>query len=376
MKGGAHPGLSGDLSHASRGGRIMDVNEYVQGVLAGDRTVLARTITLVESRAAAHQERAQAVLRELLPQAGRARRLGISGVPGVGKSTFVETLGCHLCEHGHRVAVLTIDPTSSKTGGSILGDKTRMERLSRDPRAFIRPSPSGDALGGVARRTRETLLICEAAGFDVVLVETVGVGQSEVTVRSMVDFFLLLLLPGGGDELQGIKKGIVELADAVVINKADGTNRLLAEQARSEYGAALHYLSPATPPWRTEVGLCSALTGEGVPAVWETVNRFFALLEPAGVIRRRREEQTVEWFEALIREELERRFFSDAPVKRRLATIREAVVRGETTVAAAVHTLFDAFDHHGQVASRKDRPHFSGHPPGGQPLHPEPKTNP
>ncbi len=335
-------------------GRAWSVEEHVHGVLCGDRAGLARTITLVESHAAAHQEKAQAVLRALLPHTGRSRRLGISGVPGAGKSTFIEALGCRLCAQEHRVAVLTIDPTSTRTGGSILGDKTRMERLSREPRAFIRPSPSGHALGGVARRTRETMLVCEAAGFDVVMVETVGVGQSEVTVRSMVDFFLLLLLPGGGDELQGIKKGVVELADAVLINKADGANRMLAEQSRAEYAAALHYLAAATPPWRTEVGICSALTGEGVGEAWATVERFFAQLEPAGVIQRQRDEQALAWLEALVHEELHRRFFSDPTVKRRLARVREGVVRGESTVVAAAHALFGAFDHLGAVAGKRE----------------------
>lgn len=321
--------------------RSISVEDHVKGVLEGNRTVLARTITLVESHAAAHQDKAQAVLTALLPHSGRSKRIGISGVPGVGKSTFIEALGGQLCSSGHRVAILTVDPSSSRTGGSILGDKTRMEKLTCNPMAFIRPSPSGDAAGGVARRTRETLLVCEAAGFDVVLVETVGVGQSEVTVRSMVDFFLLLLLPGGGDELQGIKKGIVELADAVLINKAEGANRILAEQSRAEYAAALHYIAAATPQWRTEVGLCSALTGEGIASAWGTVERFFRDLEPAGVIRRRREQQTVEWLDALVREELQRRVLGNAGMKRRLAVLRDCVLRGETTVAAAARALID-----------------------------------
>ena len=300
----------GPAPHAHpRGGRHLRVEDYVQGVLERDRAMLARTITLIESQAPAHRTKAQAVLQALLPRTGKARRVGISGVPGAGKSTFIEALGSHLCEQQHQVAVLTVDPTSSLTGGSILGDKTRMDRLSRHPQAFIRPTPSGAALGGVAWRTRETMLVCEAAGFDVILVETVGVGQSEVTVRSMVDYFLLLLLPGGGDELQGIKKGIVELADGVLINKADGANRMLAEQARAEYSSALHYLTPATPGWRTEVGLCSALTGDGIASAWDTVLRFYRELEPKEVIRRRRDQQNMAGLETLMREELPRRFF-------------------------------------------------------------------
>jgi LAO/AO transport system kinase len=321
--------------------RSISVEDHVKGVLEGNRSLLARTITLMESHAAAHQDKAQAVLTALLPHTGRSKRVGISGVPGVGKSTFIEALGCELCGRGHQVAILTVDPSSSRTGGSILGDKTRMERLSREPKAFIRPSPSGDAAGGVARRTRETLLVCEAAGFDVVFIETVGVGQSEITVRSMVDFFLLLLLPGGGDELQGIKKGIVELADAVLINKSDGANRPLAEQSRAEYAAALHYIAAATPQWRTPVDLCSALSGEGIPEAWETVERFFRELEPCGGIRRRRDHQILEWLDALVREELLRRVLGDAGVKRRMGSLRSAVVRGEITVAAAARSLVD-----------------------------------
>src|SRR5579859_1685797 len=262
---------------------------YVSGVLAGERGVLARAITLIESTSPLHEAQAQEVLQRLLPHTGKAKRVGITGVPGVGKSTFIESFGCFLVEHDRNVAVLTIDPTSKRSGGSILGDKTRMEKLSRDPRAFIRPSPAGDSLGGVARRTRETLLLCEAAGFDTVLVETVGVGQSETALRSMVDFFLLLLLPGAGDELQGIKKGIIEMADAVLINKADGENRLRAAQARAEQENALHYLQPATPAWKTEVSLCSGLTGEGIPETWKLIERFYHQFEPAGVIAKRRQ---------------------------------------------------------------------------------------
>ena len=311
----------------------------VAGVLAGDHGVLARAITLVESTSPLHEAQAQEVLQRLLPYTGKSKRIGITGVPGVGKSTFIETFGCFLVEQGRKLAVLTIDPTSKRSGGSILGDKTRMEKLSRDPRAFIRPSPAGDSLGGVARRTRESLLLCEAAGFDTVLVETVGVGQSETALRSMVDFFLLLLLPGAGDELQGIKKGIIEMADGVLINKADGENRLRAEQARAEQENALHYLQTATPGWKTQVSLCSGLTGEGVPEAWKLIERFYDQFEPAGIIAKRRQLQSLEWMSSLVQDELLRRFYHNPKVKSRLAELQQAILRGETTPLLAAREL-------------------------------------
>jgi len=319
--------------------RRLTVDDYVAGVLAGDRAVLARAITLVESSSRLHEARAQALLQALLPHTGKAKRVGITGVPGVGKSTFIETFGCQLVARGHKLAVLAIDPTSTRSGGSILGDKTRMEKLSVAPGAFIRPSPAGESLGGVARRTRETMLLCEAAGFDTILVESVGVGQSEIALRSMVDFFLLLLLPGAGDELQGIKKGIVEMADLVLINKADGENRLRAEQARADQDAALHYLQPATPGWKTAVALCSGLTGDGLPQVWERIENFFADLEPRGVIARRRQQQTLEWLNALIHDELRRRFDQDPRVIAKLPELRTALLQGEMTAVRAAQIL-------------------------------------
>jgi LAO/AO transport system kinase len=321
-------------------------DDYVSGVLAGDRGVLARAITLIESRSPLHEVQAQEVLQRLLPHTGKARRIGITGVPGVGKSTFIETFGCFLVDQKHKLAVLTIDPTSSRTHGSILGDKTRMEKLSRMPQAYIRPTPAGGNLGGVARRTRETMLLCEAAGFDVVLLETVGVGQSEIAVRSMVDFFLLLMLPGAGDELQGIKKGIVEIADAVFINKADGENLLRAQHAKAEQDAALHYQQSATSSWKTVVGLCSGLTGDGLPELWDLVNRFYAELAPKGVIARRRQQQALEWLSDLIRDELQRHFFQDAHVKTRLPALQQAVLRGETTAVQAARELMTIYNNH------------------------------
>ena len=328
----------------SRSARRLTLEDYVAGVRAGDRAILGRAITLVESTSAVHEAQAQELLGRLLPFTGRARRVGITGVPGVGKSTFIEALGCHLCAQGRRVAVLAIDPSSSLSRGSILGDKTRMERLSGEPRAFIRPSPSGGSLGGVARRTRETLLLCEAAGFDVVLVETVGVGQSEVTLRSMVDFFLLLLLPGAGDDLQGIKRGIMEMADAVLINKADGDNRHRAEAARSEQAMALHYLAAATPSWTTPVTLCSALTGEGIAEAWETVERFYRELEPAGVLNARRGAQQLAWLEELVREELVGRWQRHAAVRLMRPAVERSLVAGELTAVRAARALIEAFD--------------------------------
>jgi len=334
--------MSDELSNPARRRQQFSVDDYVAGIRAGDRTILARAITLVESDSRRHEVQAQAVLQHLLPFTGRAKRVGITGVPGVGKSTFIEFLGCQLVERGQRLAVLTIDPTSSRSGGSILGDKTRMERLCQLPAAFIRPTPSGLSLGGVARRTRETMLLCEAAGFDTILVETVGVGQTEIALRSLVDFFLLLLLPGSGDELQGIKKGIVEMADLVAINKADGENRLRAELARQDQAAALHYLQPATSEWPTEVVLCAGLTGEGIMDIWQRIEKFYLVLEPKGVIARRRQEQSLTWLNDLILDELKRRFYRDPCVQNRLLAVQQALLRGEITAVRAAESLLAA----------------------------------
>ncbi len=273
-------------------------------IRAGDRGALARGITLIESLAPAHRVAADELLRLIVPSAGGALRVGITGVPGAGKSTFIDALGVRLCDAGRRVAVLSVDPSSPVTRGSILGDKTRMENLSRRPQAFIRPSPSACELGGVARRTRESISLCEAGGFDVVLVETVGVGQSEVLVRGMVDCFLVLLLAGAGDELQGIKKGILELADLLAVNKADGDNRVRAETARREVGRALHYLSPPEGAWQPPVLACSAATGEGIADLWSAVERFFGHARDTGAFDERRRTQAQAWLDALIGEGL------------------------------------------------------------------------
>jgi LAO/AO transport system kinase len=271
--------------------RRLPLDVYARGVLTRDRTVLAQAVTLVESAAAADGELAQSLLQQLLPHTGRAVRVGITGVPGVGKSTLIDELGMRLLAKGHRVAVLAIDPSSQRSGGSILGDKTRMARLSLAPEAFIRPTPSALSPGGVARRTRETMLLCEAAGFDVVLVETVGVGQGETAVADMVDFFLVLVLPGSGDELQGIKKGVFELADALVVNKADGERVLAAERARHELASAFHYLPQTHRDWQTPVLLASAIEGQGIDVLWSEVLRHRATLERTGDLEARRREQ-------------------------------------------------------------------------------------
>jgi len=312
-------------------------------VRAGDRRALARAITLIESTREAHAGEAESLLEALLPASGNSVRIGISGVPGVGKSTFIERFGLHLVEAGHRVAVLAVDPSSKVSGGSILGDKTRMEELSRDPRAFIRPSPTGGTLGGVARRTREAMLVCEAAGFDVVIVETVGVGQSETAVAEMVDIFLLMLLPGGGDELQGIKKGIVELADAVVVNKADGDLKPAAERAAAEYYAALGLLRAANRDWRPPVLKCSALLGEGIEAVWETVLKHRQVMEASGARAAKRAAQAGAWMWAEIADGLMRRFKAHPEVARELEALERQVRAGRTTPTAAAGRLVGLF---------------------------------
>ncbi len=320
----------------------LTADDYAAGILAGNRSLLARAITIIESQAARHETLAQEILQKVLARTGLAKRIGITGIPGVGKSTFIEAFGCHLTQQGHNLAVLTIDPSSSLSGGSILGDKTRMERLSQEPRAFIRPSPAGGQLGGVARRTRETMLLCEAAGFDVVIVESVGVGQGEIALRSMVDFYLVLMLPGAGDELQGIKKGILELADMILINKADGENRLRAELARMEQESALHYTQPPTSAWQTEVGLCSARTGEGISRVWERIELFYQQLEPKGIIAARRRQQLLDWLAEWVQDALRKRFYQNSGVQAQLPAVREAVSQGELTVAAAAQRLLAA----------------------------------
>jgi LAO/AO transport system kinase len=314
-----------------------------EGVLKGDRSLLARAITLVESNAEHHFQKAQQLLKKLLPKTGKSIRIGITGVPGAGKSTFIEAFGMYLCNQGYRVAVLAIDPSSSISGGSILGDKTRMEQLSRRENAFIRPSPTGGKLGGVHRKTREAMLICEASGFDVILIETVGVGQSEVIIRDMVDIFILLVLTGAGDELQGMKKGIMELADVILINKADGTNKQRAEQTRQEYNRILHFLKPATKGWVTRAYTCSSVTLEGISEVWRVIQSFEENGKSSEVFEERRRIQAREWLYSMITDQLQFLFYHHKGVKSALPKLENEVISGEMTVATAVETLFETF---------------------------------
>lgn len=344
----SHDGLPGHakpaLHHPSKKRAELSVEDHVSGVLANDRTVLARTITLIESNASAHVEKAQAVLNQLLPHSGKSLRIGISGVPGAGKSTFIEAFGLFLVKQGHKVAVLAVDPSSSVTRGSILGDKTRMEFLSREPNAFIRPSPSSGTLGGVTRKSRETILACEAAGYDIILVETVGVGQSEITVRSMVDFFLLVMIAGAGDELQGIKKGIIEIADALIVNKADGDNEMKANIARAEYSRVLHFLTPATRGWHTDAYTCSALTGAGIPEIWDVISKFREVATENGIFNERRKEQSFSWAMQMIEETLKDRFYHHPEVKRILHSISDSILHDKMLPTAAAEKLLRVFD--------------------------------
>jgi LAO/AO transport system kinase len=341
MKGviGEHDGFTklSPMDNAPR--RNINVDAYVEGVLAGNRATLARAITLVESNAPHHLESAQQLLQQLLPHTGQSIRIGITGVPGAGKSTFIDTFGTYLTSHGYKVAVLAIDPSSSITHGSILGDKTRMETLAHNEKAFIRPSPTGGMLGGVARKTRESILVCEAAGYDVILVETVGTGQSEITVRSMVDFFLLLLITGAGDELQGIKKGVIEIADALVINKADGDNKIPAQAARAEYNRVLHFLTSATQGWQTQAHIVSALTGEGIEKIWNVIQAFDENTKQSGVFTKRRQSQIREWLHTVVENQLVEFFFHHPKIQSALPNIEQAVINGDLPATAGAQQL-------------------------------------
>jgi LAO/AO transport system kinase len=321
---------------------IPPLAELADAIRAGDRAVLARAITLIESKRADHQNTARALVQALMPATGGAVRVGITGMPGVGKSTTIDTLGTVLTRKGHRVAVLAVDPSSSRSGGSILGDKTRMARLAADPAAFIRPSPAAGTLGGVAAKTRETMLLAEAAGYDVILVETVGIGQSETAVADMTDFFLVLMLPGAGDELQGLKKGVIELADMIAVNKADGDNIKRATAAAAEYRAALHILSPRSPTWEPSVITYSALTGAGVDALWQSVLAHRARLTETGELAARRRDQQVKWMWTMIEERLTAKLRSQPGLKTRVAALETAVANGAVSPTAAAEEIAQA----------------------------------
>jgi LAO/AO transport system kinase len=316
-----------------------DGSDIARAIRSGDRATLARAITLIESKRADHRNTAHHLVQDLLPATGRAVRLGITGAPGAGKSTTIDALGTYLTAQGHKVAVLAVDPSSSRTGGSILGDKTRMARLAIDPNAFIRPSPSSGTLGGVAAKTRETMLLCEAAGYDVLIVETVGVGQSETTVADMTDFFLVLMVAGAGDELQGIKKGIVELADMIAVNKADGDNIARANVAAADYRGALHILAPRSPTWSPPVMTYSAITGNGIAELWAQVLDHKAKLTASRELAERRREQQVKWMWTMLEERLTTRLRSDPAVRAKVKAAETAVAAGRLAPTLAVEQI-------------------------------------
>jgi LAO/AO transport system kinase len=317
----------------------IDPDIFVQGILSGNRRMIAKTITLIESSLKDHQKAAFKVMENILPHTGKSIRLGITGVPGVGKSTFIENLGVYLAEQGHKVAVLAVDPSSRRSGGSILGDKTRMENLSAHENAFIRPSPAGETLGGVAAKTREIMLVCEAAGFDVVLVETVGVGQSETSVASMVDFFLVLMIAGAGDELQGIKKGVLEMADGIAINKADGNNLAAVEKAKTDLETALHFIRPETPTWSTPVLTCSSVVDGGTKKVWEMVLDHNQKFKGSGEFNLRRKKQSLEWMWTLVEDGLKKRFQDNKEINEKIPGISQEVENEKISPSAAADKL-------------------------------------
>ncbi len=318
---------------------VIDPDELVQGIFACNRRMIAKTMTLIESNLPTHQALAHHIMDAVLPRTGKSVRLGITGVPGVGKSTFIENLGMDLADAGHKVAVLAVDPTSQRSGGSILGDKTRMEKLSAHENSFIRPSPAGSTLGGVASRTREIMLVCEAAGFDVILVETVGVGQSEIAVASMVDFFLVLAIAGAGDELQGIKKGVLELADAIAINKADGDNLDRVNQTRQDLEVAMHMVADDTPTWHTPVLSCSSVTEGGTLPVWDLVLEHREKFIKTGEFDQRRRHQSLEWMWTLVDEGLKQRFWENKKIKGQIPAVSQKVENEKMSPSAAAKAL-------------------------------------
>lgn len=327
------------MTNSAVGQSQLTLDDYVRGVLDGDRAMLARAITLVESSKPAHQALAQQVLQHLLPATGKAHRIGITGVPGVGKSTLIDQLGMNLVKDGHKLAVLAVDPSSTRSSGSILGDKTRMARLAQQPAAFIRPSPTSGTLGGVAKKTRETMALCDAAGFDIVVVETVGVGQSEVTVAGMVDFFAVLLLAGGGDDLQGIKKGIIEIADLIAINKADGDNLARAERAANDYRGALHILAPQSPNWSPPVVTISGMSNRGLGELWQSIVTHRQRLSESGEFQQRRRTQAVKWMRDMLEDRLMAGLRANQQVAEKLPQLECQVRDGQLTPALAVEEI-------------------------------------
>lgn len=323
--------------------KILTAEAYCDGIRSGNRTILSQAITLIESARPSHHELAQSIISKCLPYAGNSVRVGITGVPGVGKSTFIEAFGKHLTSQNHKIAVLAIDPSSSRSKGSILGDKTRMEELSIDANSFIRPSPSAGSLGGVARKTRETIILCEAAGFDYILVETVGVGQSEIAVHSMVDFFLLLMLGGAGDELQGIKRGIMEMADAVAINKADGDNLNRVNIAMAELRSALHYFPPTESGWQPVCTACSAVTKYGIPEVAELLNKYITFTRHNGYFEKRRLQQSKEIMKSVIDEALHDRFYQHPEIKQLIYSIEQDLKNEKISAYMAAQVLLDKY---------------------------------
>jgi len=323
--------------------KLLSADEYVKGILDGNRTLLSQAVTLIESSNPEHQQLAQDIIIKCLPFAGNSTRLGITGVPGAGKSTFIEALGKHITGNGGKLAVLAIDPSSERSKGSILGDKTRMESLSGDPNAYIRPSPSAGSLGGVARKTRETIVLCEAAGFDTIFIETVGVGQSETAVHSMVDFFLLIQIAGAGDELQGIKRGIIEMSDAIAINKADGNNIEKANMAASQFRNALHLFPPTESGWIPKVLTCSSLVGTGITEIWDTVNDYTDRTRKNGFFNYRRREQAKYWMYESVNETLRNNFYGNPEIKKQLDGMEKAVLSDEISSFVAARRLLDIY---------------------------------
>ncbi len=330
-------------SFSLRKPQLLPPEAYVKGILSGDRVLLSRAITLIESSLPDHYALAQRVIEACLPHSGHSLRVGITGVPGVGKSTFIEALGMHLIGKGHRIAVLAVDPSSAISRGSILGDKTRMESLSVDKNAFVRPSPSAGSLGGVARKTKEIILLCEAAGYDVILVETVGVGQSEVAVHSMVDFFLLLMLAGAGDELQGIKRGIIEMCDAMVINKSDGDNKDKARAARSQYATALHLFPSKAGGWTPPVLCASSLTREGIPDTWDTIREYEARMKEQGLFDSKRNKQQQERLHHTILESLKNHFYENKAIKQQTEEMEQRIIGQKISAYQAASILLDNY---------------------------------